>query len=149
MESLLYGIHSEARLIMERLFCCVLSGLKVSFMVICLMSHDSYNGLFFFFFPPESPEEEVLCPLYVSLPIRATAYGPCAGVYHQWHHWSFPKNERASGMSAFILFFYFVLFLPSTIPIEAEYALLSQQLLFSDAIFQSPESCLALSLLTL
>lgn len=50
MESLLYGIHSEARLIMERLFCCVLSGLKVSFMVIYLMSHDSYNGLFFFFF---------------------------------------------------------------------------------------------------
>lgn len=52
-------------------------------------------------------------------------------------------------MSAFILFFYFVMFLPCTIPIEAEHALLSQQQLFSGAIFQSPESCLALSLLTL
>lgn len=48
-------------------------------------------------------------------------------------------------MSAFVLFFYFV----STIPIEAEYALLSPQQLFSGALFQSPESCLALSLLTL
>lgn len=58
MESLLYGIHSEARLIMERLLCCVLSGLKVSFMVICLMSHDSITASSSSFFFLQSPHKK-------------------------------------------------------------------------------------------
>lgn len=59
--------------------------------------------------------------------------------------------QKMRGHQVCQLLFYFILLFcfVSTIPIEAEYALLSQQQLFSGALFQSPESCLALSLLTL
>jgi len=58
----------------------------------------------------EFEQEEVLCPLHVSIPVGATAHGPRASVHHQRHHWPLPENEGPSGMSAFcIISFFFVL----------------------------------------
>lgn len=68
---------------------------KTSFKVDCYL-------FFCFCFPTAFRQEEVLCPLYVSVPFGAPSHGACASVHHQRHHWSFPENERPSGMSAFV-----------------------------------------------
>ena len=50
---------------------------------------------------PGLQQEEVLCPLHVSIPIWATAHGPRASLYHQRHHRPLPENERTSGTCLF------------------------------------------------
>lgn len=109
MHSLLYTTHSKARLIMERkpfrytpLLWSLRAEIKLHhhFHVSWgLLSRDLYYNKLLFL--PECEQEEVLCPLHVSIPIGATSYGPRESVHHQRHHWALPENERPSGMSAF------------------------------------------------
>lgn len=98
MQYPLFKTHSKARLITGRWTpTLLLQSLRIKSFLISSSSLEIFLMAVYIIIFPGLQQEEVLCPLHVSIPIWATAHGPRASVYHQWRHRPLPENERTSG----------------------------------------------------